>query len=172
MRTFGLSVLLLLAACPAPAPAPGPRSATTVVAPKALPDLTLARLDDGAAATLSSELGGRPALINLWATWCEACVAEFGALGRLAARTQGSGVVLAIAVGEKRETVADFVRRHGLAYARLVDEEFRLGDTLGKERVPTTLVVDRAGRIVFTGGALDAAALDAYRRVLGVSSEP
>jgi thiol-disulfide isomerase/thioredoxin len=166
MRHFCLSLFLALAACPAPQPAATTATTTTTATATAvLPDLTLARLD-GTAATLSSELGGRPALINLWATWCEACVAELGALAHLAERTEGSGVVLAIAVGEKRETVAEFVRRHGLGYARLVDEDFRLGDTLGKGRVPTTLVVDRAGRIVYAGGALDAAALDAYRRVL------
>jgi thiol-disulfide isomerase/thioredoxin len=167
MRNFCLAIVVLLAGCPAPPPSQT-AATTRTAASAALPNVTLARLD-GTRASLTAELGGKPALVNLWATWCEACRAELDALGRLAQRTEGAGVVLAIAVGEKREIVADFVRRHNLAYARLVDEDFRLGDTLGKGRVPTTVVIDRAGRIVHAGGALDSAALAAYRRVLDLN---
>jgi len=74
--------------------------------------------------------------------------------------------VLAVAVGEKRSTVAEFVARRGLKYSQLVDEEFRLADALGQSRVPATLVIDRDGRIIYTGGTLDDSALAAMRGAL------
>ena len=110
---------------------------------------------------------GRPALVSLWATWCEACAREFDALRRLdeAARRAGA-TVIAVAVGEPHAQVAAFVDRRGLPYVQLVDERFRLADALGQSRVPATLVLDRDGQIVFRGGAFDQAALAALRAAL------
>jgi len=107
--------------------------------------------------------------VSLWATWCEACLGEIDALERLQtqALTRDDAVVVGVAVGETRETVAAFTRQRHLPYAQLVDETFRLADALGEERVPATLVVDRDGRIVFRAGALDHAGLAAFRSALG-----
>jgi peroxiredoxin len=154
-----LSLLsFLLASC---ASAPAPRPARTE-----LPAVELLTLE-GQPTRLQQALEGKVALVAIWATWCEACASEFEALARLAERADAKGgVVVAVAVGEKRSTVAEFVARRGLKYSQLVDEDFRLADALGQNRVPTTLVVDREGRIVFTGGALDDSALTAMRGAL------
>lgn len=116
---------------------------------------------------LAEALGGRPALVSLWATWCEACAKEFDSLNRLDARAKEHGaIVLGVAVGEPRDRVAEFVAARGLRYAQLVDEDFKLADALGERSVPATLVVDRAGHVVFVGGALDERALAAFRAAL------
>jgi peroxiredoxin len=132
-----------------------------------LPSAPLVTMD-GTPADLGAMVRGRAAVISLWATWCDACSAEIAALNRLDLQTsaRGDALVVGVAVGEPRERVAAFVRDRGVRYARLVDEDFRLADLLGERRVPATLVVDRSGRIVFRGGALDAAGLDAFRNVL------
>jgi peroxiredoxin len=103
--------------------------------------------------------------VSLWATWCDGCEHELDALNRLDASTASGSdaVVIGVAVGEPRETVAAFVRRHGMRYTQLVDEEFRFADSVGERRVPATLVLDREGRIVFRGDALDARGLEALR---------
>jgi peroxiredoxin len=123
---------------------------------------------DGAPTDLRSIVRGRVAVVSFWATWCDACVDEIEALRRLQAQASArdDAVVIGIAVGEPRETVAAFARGRGLPYAQLVDEGFRLADALGQERVPATLVIDRSGRIVFRGGALDPAGLAAFRSAL------
>jgi thiol-disulfide isomerase/thioredoxin len=151
-------LILLLASCAtAPAPAPPPSD---------LPSVELLTLE-GQPTHLRKALEGKVALVAVWATWCEACAAEFESLARLSERAGAhGGLVLAVAVGEKRSTVAQFVARRGLRYPQLVDEEFRLADALGQTRVPATLVIDRAGRIVFTGGTLDESALVAMRAAL------
>jgi thiol-disulfide isomerase/thioredoxin len=155
-----LSILIgLLATACAPEPA-SPASAV-------LPAAQLVTLD-GAPADLGDLVRGRAAVITLWATWCDACSAEIPALNRLGdqAGTRGDALVVGVAVGEPRAKVAAFARERGVKYARLVDEDFRFADGIGERRIPTTLVVDRSGRIVYRGGALDAAGLAAFRSVL------
>jgi peroxiredoxin len=154
-----LSLLILLLGSCAAAPArPSPRTD--------LPAIELLTLD-GQPTRLQHALEGKVALVAVWATWCEACASEFEALARLWERAGArGGVVVAVAVGEKRTTVAEFVARKGLRYPQLVDEDFRLADALGQTRVPATLVIDREGRIVFTGGVLDEGAIAAMRGAL------
>ena len=132
----------------------------------ALPAVELRTLD-GRPARLDEIAHGRPALVSLWATWCEACAGELDALARLHDATRGAGAaVIAIAVGEPHAQVAAFVQRRALPYVQLVDERFQLADALGQSRVPATVVLDRNGRVVYRGGVFDEAALAAFRRVL------
>jgi peroxiredoxin len=129
-----------------------------------LPEL---RTLDGRPARLDELAHGRPALVTLWATWCEACAREFDALARVHDATRAAGgTVIGVAVGEPHDEVARFVQRRALPWAQLVDERFQLADALGQNRVPATVVLDRQGRIVYRGGVFDAAALEAFRRVV------
>jgi len=153
-----LPFVFLLACASAHTAAPPP---ATAIAPIELRTL------DGRAARLDEIAHGRPALVSLWATWCEACAREFEALSRLHEATRGNGAaVIAIAVGEPHAQVAAFVQHRALPYAQLVDERFQLADALGQTRVPATVVLDRQGRIIYRGGVFDEAALAAFRRAL------
>jgi peroxiredoxin len=157
-----LSFLMILSACAAERPRPDsvPRTDVPVA------DVELLTLD-GHETRMIQELGGRPALVSLWATWCEACAGEFESLARLSDRAASVGaVVVAVAVGEPRTKVAEFVRAHQLGYPQLVDEQFHFADSLGQKRVPATLVIDRSGHVVYLGGVLDAPALTALERVI------
>jgi peroxiredoxin len=132
----------------------------------ALPSVSVARLD-GTVTTLPAELAGRVAVVSLWATWCEACTKEFAALARLDAQLRSCGAVLvSISIGESPAAVAPLVRAQHFSQLELVDENFALADALGSRRVPMTLVVDRAGKVVYVGPALDADALAALRDTL------
>jgi peroxiredoxin len=132
-----------------------------------VPSVPLAALD-GTATDLGTVVRGRAALVSLWATWCEACVDETTALNQLEERSRPSddALVVGVAVGESRQTVGAFAETHRLDYLLFVDETFRMVDALGERKVPATLVIDRHGRIVFRGGALDRAGLAAFRQAL------
>ena len=134
----------------------------------ALPRTPLVELD-GQTTDLASVVRGRTTIVSLWATWCEACAREIPALERLSsvASARGDALVVRIAVGEPHEAVAAFLRSRGVLIPQLVDESFQLADALGERRVPSTLVIDRTGRVVFREGALDAAGLAAFRSALG-----
>ena len=51
-----------------------------------------------------AHLAGRPVLVHFFATWCEPCIEELGALDRLAAT--GRVAVLAVDVGEVDDRVS------------------------------------------------------------------
>jgi len=155
---FSLLILSLAAACASrPAPAPS--------APAALPAVVVLALDRRPT-SLPALTQGKPALIALWATWCESCEHELGALDRLQQRLMGQALVVGVAVGEPLDDVRAFLGPRALGYAQVVDESFRLADALGSDPVPTTLVVDRHGIVRHTGGTLDSEALSALRAAM------
>jgi len=120
----------------------------------------------GHAVTLPAALAGHPALVNLWAPWCERCKTELPDLDRLSHQLDGCGQIVGVAVGEDAAHTAAFVRDRRLSYPQYVDESFRLADALGQSRVPTTLVFDGDGAIVHVGLALDEAAIGALKVAL------
>lgn len=154
-RWIPVLILAFTASCAPPGPARAPAS---------LPAVALATIDRGPV-DLHSIIGGRAALVSLWASWCVACENEFPALNRLAASTdESTAVVIGIAVGEARETVSEFLRGHPSNYPQLIDEDFHFADMLGNRQVPATLVVDRSGAVIYAGAAMDRRALAAFRR--------
>ncbi len=157
----GLSVLAISCLLPSCAP----REAARDKAPSSLPATPVQTLDGGAT-DLAGVLRGRPALVSLWATWCDTCIQEAPALNRLEAeaRKAGDALVVGVAIGETPDAVRDFAKTRKLVYTQLVDPDFRLADTLGERQVPATLVVDRTGHIVFRGKSLDEGSLSAFRR--------
>lgn len=132
-----------------------------------LPAIELVNSENRAAG-VDSVRAGKVALVSFWAPWCDSCVAELDALNRLDDRARRSGgLVIGVAVGETPASAAAFASNHQMRYPQLVDEDYKLTDALGQRRVPTTLVIDRTGRIVYSGGALDERALAAFRAALG-----
>ena len=105
--------------------------------PAAVPDVP---------ALASADLAhGRTHLVNFFASWCVPCAAEAPQLQGLA--MQGVPIV-GIAIRDKPEDVADFLRRHGNPYARIgSDVASQVQMALGSSGVPETFVVDGRGVI-------------------------
>jgi len=126
---------------------------------------------DGTSIVLRDALARRPTLVSFWAPWCDPCVRELPDLERLSRAVGPCGAaVVGVAVGEKPAATAAFARARGLHYPQLTDEPFALADALGQRHIPATVVFDGAGRVVFTGDALDARAKAALARALGDSA--
>ena len=73
-----------------------------------------------------ASLGDRLVLLDVWATWCGACLAEFPALSALAAERGGEVAVVAVSVdaatgGADLEGVRDVAARLGADVVTLVD---------------------------------------------------
>jgi peroxiredoxin len=92
---------------------------------------------------------GKVVVLNLWATWCGPCRSETPALERLYEEERSRGlVVLGVDQGESVKVAAAFAREMHLTYPILVDEQQRYGGAYAAVGLPTTVVVDRRGRIV------------------------
>ncbi|MCJ0869575.1 TlpA disulfide reductase family protein [Streptomyces sp. AP-93] len=149
---------------------PGPGSATvrtmsaaavvdSAVRPQA-PALEGADLD-GKPVGLA-EFRGQVVVLNVWGSWCGPCRAEADDLERLSGQTRAQGVrFLGINTRDRdRATARSFVRAHGLGFPSLHDPTGELllrfpPALLNPQTIPSTLVIDRRGRIaVSIGGAV------------------
>jgi peroxiredoxin len=130
----------------------GPVSAQTNVAPDGLTIYGRAEYDwqlrTATGGTISLEdYRGRVLFINLWATWCAPCRAELASIERLRDALRDTDVAFLMVSPEQPKTVQRFLRRHRYDLPALTEAE-RMPAAFGFRAVPTTFVVDRAGRIV------------------------
>lgn len=130
----------------------------------AIPTITLPDLD-GTPRTLPADFGGRPLLVNLWASWCGPCIEEMPELDRYAAQQGDNGVqVIGIALDDAAAVEA-FLQRIPVRYPILVDAPGPrdAGVQLGNPRgvLPYTALVSADGRLLkqrigpFVHGELD-----------------
>ena len=89
--------------------------------------------------------GGKPRLLNIFASWCVPCVGEAPVLNELKRR----GVEIdAIAVRDTPDAISAFLREHGDPYARVgADRQSEVQIALGSSGVPETFVIDGKGAI-------------------------
>lgn len=130
--------------------------------PAPAPDATFATI--GGESVSIASLRGKVVLVNFWATSCEACVAEMPQLAALHRRYRGRGLeTVAVAMSyDPPNHVAGYARTHALPFRVALDPVGAAAREFGDVRLtPTTLVVDRRGRIVRRiVGTPDFAALD------------
>jgi thiol-disulfide isomerase/thioredoxin len=162
-----LAVLATLAGCTAEAKPPaGPQSPFAECAQltaasgsaASLPDLTLPCFTGGRPVRLADLR--RPAVINLWASWCGPCRGELPAMQRLADRAGDRLRVVGVDTGDGRDAAASFGTDTGVALPTLYDSDKALMNALGRTALPVTVFLDAAGRTyVYNQVALDDAGL-------------
>ena len=172
-----LAVTGCTAAPPRPAPTGPPAAPCVPVASSppnsaGLPHLTLPCLTGGQAGGGQVRLDRlpHPAVVNLWASWCERCRTEMPAIQRYAAANTGRTTVLGVDTGDTRTGGRSVVDDLHIGYPNLFDPHRRLLSAFGKTTLPVTLFVDGAGtvRLVYQGPPLTEQSLtDLATRYLG-----
>ncbi|MGK5679637.1 TlpA family protein disulfide reductase [Actinoplanes sp. URMC 104] len=137
-----------------------------------LPDVSLPCFSgDGGAIALRSLRG--PAVINLWASWCQPCRAELPVMQSLADKAAGRLTVLGVDTGDQRDKGASFAGDKGVRMPTLFDEKSLLLNGLGRVNLPVTVFLDAAGRSYVHPLPLDAAGLaEQVRKHTGVTVTP
>ena len=114
---------------------------------KPLPEFTApAALPGQPGAAAADFQGGKPRLLNVFASWCLPCIAEVPVLMRMQA--MGADIV-GIAIHDTTPALEKFLGEHGNPYSRIGhDSGSRLQIALGSSGVPETFVIDGKGTIV------------------------
>ncbi|HZD54837.1 MAG TPA: TlpA disulfide reductase family protein, partial [Candidatus Aquicultoraceae bacterium] len=150
----GLALILLAAASPANLP-PAPVAVARAVASEAavpLPDFTLPDRD-GNPVSLRQFIGKKPVLLAFWATWCPQCRESIPVLNRMHADPSASEDVQILALDflESRRKVSAFIESRKVKYPVLLDGDGEVTRSFGVVGIPTYILIDRNGRVVYDG---------------------
>ena len=164
MRAAVVALMLAGAAAIVPARAAGQEAGLPVGA--RAPVVSVHDLD-GKPVDLGRWVGRKPVLLEWWATWCEQCDLL---LPRLQAARGEVGeavefVAVNVAVNQSPDKVRRYVAAHQVPFVVLYDDE---GASTRAYQAPTTsylVIVDREGRVAYTGVGGDQRFLEALRRV-------
>jgi thiol-disulfide isomerase/thioredoxin len=139
-----LALLLLLSAC-------GEKNPGARVAPSfSLPALV------GGGPVALDDYKGQVVYLGFWASWCIPCRQEMPYLAQLRDRHEGEGFeVLAINVDEDPALAQAFVEKYGMDFPVLRDTDRSVSRLYRVPGYPTHYIVDRRGRIRFSGIGFD-----------------
>ncbi|MDO6564014.1 DsbE family thiol:disulfide interchange protein [Amphritea sp. 1_MG-2023] len=122
---------------------------------KPVPAFSLSALLDEQQSITAADLKGRPALLNVWATWCPTCKAEHAQLNRI---VQQEGVTIyGVNYKDDRAKAKVWLDQYMNPYAlNIYDPDGKLGLNLGVYGAPETFVLDAQGIIRYKHvGAVD-----------------
>jgi len=95
---------------------------------------------------------GDTLVLNFWGSWCDPCRAEAPALGTLARQLEPDHVrFVGIDIRDEPDAALAFMQNFNVSYPSLNDPNDEIAlefhDTVPPAAIPTTLIIDRSGRI-------------------------
>ncbi len=138
MRIFLLIAALLLSACGNEAPK------ANINIGSIAPTFQTFRTDGGAE-HFPAGYFGKPLVIRFWADWCKYCEGEMKAIETVYQANQGKLQVLAINAGQDKATINAFIKKIGVSYPALLDENSAIARSYGVVGLPTTFFIDGKG---------------------------
>jgi thiol-disulfide isomerase/thioredoxin len=108
---------------------------------------------DGKTVDLGAYVGKTPMFLEFWATWCPRCKqlepALLAAEKKYGAKMKFIGV--AVSVNQTPERVKAYTAKHGLKHLIVFDTEGNAADAYDAPATSYVVVVDRTGKVVYTG---------------------
>ena len=114
---------------------------------KPAPGFTLERLD-GSGTVALADLSGKVVVMNFFASWCLPCTQENPTLVRVYERYRASDVVmLGVNYQESRDNGLAYVRRMGMGWTTVADDDGRVALSYGVFGPPETFFIGPDGVI-------------------------
>lgn len=105
--------------------------------------------DDRGKAVSLAQYRGKIVVMNLWASWCPPCRAEMPDLQSVDREYAKDGVVIVgVNQGESPERAAAFAQSLDIDFPIWIDDGQRYGRVYAALGLPTTVVIDRRGRVL------------------------
>ena len=145
-RFLPLGIFLLLAVFLAVGLRLDPREVPSPLIGKSAPPFQLPQLQDPGRILGTEELKGKVWILNVWASWCVACLEEHPILVEFSKRNVLP--IYGLNYKDKREDALEWLGKHGNPYTLSIqDGDGRVGIDYGVYGVPETYVIDRNGVI-------------------------
>ncbi len=145
-RILLLSLFVLTVAGGTQASAADKQTLPVLANPFPAPDFEL-KGEDGDTYRLS-DYRGQVVVMNFWATWCPPCREEMPAMERLWGKVKDKGIViLAVNVGEDADTIFEFTGHYPVSFPLPMDQDGKVIADYPVKGLPTTYIVDPAGRV-------------------------
>lgn len=110
-------------------------------------DFTLKDLDGKKVAL--SDYKGKNVYLNFFATWCPPCRAEMPDIEKVYQKYKDKDfVVLAVDLGEDRNTVKSFIEKNKFNFKVLLDSDQTVGEQYSTTAIPVSIFIDKKGNIV------------------------
>ena len=110
-----------------------------------LPDLSAYKLEGTV-----PKLQGQVVLLDFWASWCDPCKASFPEMEKLHKAYASRGLtILAVSVDEKRANMERFLKANKVSFVTVRDAEQKLVAAADVKTMPTSLLIDRSGKVRF-----------------------
>ena len=95
-----------------------------------------------------SEHRGEVVVLTFWSSGCSVCGSQLAALGELQATYRSAGLTtLGVSVDDDLQRALLFARDHPTRFPMLLDRLKGVSRTYRIERLPTTVLIDRRGRV-------------------------
>lgn len=112
-------------------------------------DFTLQNLD-GKSVSLS-DFKGRAVILFFWTTWCPHCRDKVPMLNREHKNIKSVGIeLLAININEPKNRIKEFADKNSIAYPVLLDSDGRVSSQYNVIGVPTFILINKEGKVVFS----------------------
>jgi len=123
-----------------------PREVPSPLIGKPAPAFQLGRLDDPARTISEKDLRGQVWLLNVWASWCVACMEEHPVLVQFS--RAGVVPIYGLNYKDQREAAQAWLAKNGNPYTTsIADLDGKVGIDYGVYGVPETFLIDKAGVI-------------------------
>ena len=125
-----------------------PRKVPSPLIGKRIPQFNLLKLSADQTFITNRDLPTTPYLLNVWASWCGACLEEHELLKKIS--DSGSMKIVGLNYKDGYPEAKRWLIRYGDPYfQKIFDPEARLGLNLGVYGVPETFLIDESGTIVY-----------------------
>lgn len=140
--------------------------------------VTFEGVTDAGLTVSSKDYAGEVLVVNFWAGYCAPCRVEAPLLEKLSQKWSGDGVAfLGVNTYDEAETSLAFARTYGVTYPSVIDArsgavQLAFAGTVAPSALPTTIVLDREGRVAarILGQIPAASILDAIVKTLVAES--
>lgn len=132
--------------------------------PDSLPDFKMSQIDNPTLQMTKKNLNGKWTLLNFWASWCEVCATEVPKLNELSKKILLVGIV----ANDSITRVLSSTKLEDKSYINLYDKEDVLFKKLKLEGVPSSILLNPQGEIVYrVEGALEDKMMTQISRLIG-----